>query len=54
MTDTDRLIYALEFALEMQKTVENYRPAGYGSPRNTVAWMAHAQGLLNLIKPEAA
>lgn len=42
-----RLRDALEFALEMQGAVEDSRPDGYGSPRNTIAWIDNAVAALN-------
>lgn len=46
-TECERLRYALEFAIEMQTSVEELRPPGYGSPPNTLAWMDYAREMLS-------
>ena len=50
MTDTEKLISALEFALEMQGSVEDARPLGHGAPKNTLAWMDAAESVIQLVK----
>ena len=39
---------ALGFALEMQESVEQIKPEGYGTPENTNAWMDEAKAILRL------
>lgn len=45
----DRLIFALETALEYQDGVEDARPDGYGTPQNTLAWQELAKITLGSI-----
>lgn len=40
------LLEALKFALEMQESVEEKLPAGYGSAPNTIAWMEEAKAAI--------
>ena len=40
------LLAALELAVEMQESVEDALPPGYGSPKNTIAWLDHARAAI--------
>ena len=44
--EIERLRSVLEFALEMQQSVEDALPMGYGTPRNTESWMTLAKEVL--------